>query len=83
MCLKAGNIADVLQAASALPRLTKLDFTNQFLTGTFPANISFPSLEELILVNNDITVQPLTIPTCSSLLQDFVMTACIVGLEKI
>ncbi|CAL8464771.1 g4306 [Coccomyxa elongata] len=51
----AGNIANVLQAASALPRLTKLDFTNQFLTGTLPANISFPSLEELILVNNDIT----------------------------
>ena len=63
MCLRAGNIGDVLQAASVLPRLTKLDFTNQFLTGTLPANISFPSLEELILVNNDITVRSIALPT--------------------
>ncbi len=57
MCLRAGDIGDVLQAASVLPRLTKMDFTNQFLTGTLPVNISLPSLEELILVNNDITVR--------------------------
>ena len=54
--MAAGNIGDVLLAASDLPRLTKLDFTNQFLTGYLPANISFPWLEELTLINNDINV---------------------------
>ncbi len=54
--MAAGNIRDVLLAASDLPRLTKLDFTNQFLTGYLPANISFPWLEELTLINNDINV---------------------------
>lgn len=41
---------------SALPQLTKLDFFNQFLTGTLPSNISFPRLMEIRLINNDISV---------------------------
>lgn len=55
-CWVAGNLAGVLQAASGLQKLTKLDFTNQFLTGTFPINVNFPWLEELRLVNNNIQV---------------------------
>lgn len=43
---------------SALPQLTKLDFFNQFLTGTLPSNISFPRLMEIRLINNDISVGP-------------------------
>ncbi|BDA50370.1 MDIS1-interacting receptor like kinase 2 [Coccomyxa sp. Obi] len=48
-----GNASDVMQAAQNLTRLTKLDFTNQYLSGTVPANVSFPSLEELVMVSNN------------------------------
>ena len=79
MCLRAGDIGDVLQAASDLPRLTKMDFTNQFLTGTLPANISLPALEELILVNNDITVRSLTLPTPIALMFSLGRRCLLVG----
>ncbi|CAL8464770.1 g4305 [Coccomyxa elongata] len=48
-----GNASDVLMAAQNLTRLTKLDFTNQYLSGTVPANVSFPWLEELVMVSNN------------------------------
>lgn len=50
---------------SRLPDLQYLDFSNQFLTGTIPANISFPQLTELRLTNNDIAVSPPSL-LCSS-----------------
>ncbi|EIE22891.1 kinase-like protein [Coccomyxa subellipsoidea C-169] len=45
----SGNVSQVLESAAGLARLTKLDLTNQNLQGYFPANISFPWLEELKL----------------------------------
>ncbi|BDA50369.1 probable leucine-rich repeat receptor-like protein kinase PEPR2 [Coccomyxa sp. Obi] len=50
----AGNVADVLQAAQGLTHLTRLDFTNQYLEGLLPTNLSLPSLQELVLVSNNI-----------------------------
>ena len=50
---------------SALPQLTKLDFYNQLLTGTLPANISLPKLVELRLIANDISVRPSRMHTLS------------------
>ncbi|CAL8462229.1 g1760 [Coccomyxa elongata] len=50
-----GDVGEVLKVVSALPQLTKLDFFNQFLTGTLPSNISFPRLMEIRLINNDIS----------------------------
>jgi hypothetical protein len=59
-------VSAVLQVASQLPALTKLDFYNQYLTGTLPANISFPKLSELRLVNNDISVRHLILTSVLS-----------------
>ena len=55
MC--AGNVGDVLRKISQLQSLTTLDFTNQFLTGSLPSDVSFPALEVLQLANNDIMVR--------------------------
>ncbi|BDA46092.1 probable leucine-rich repeat receptor-like serine/threonine-protein [Coccomyxa sp. Obi] len=54
-CQLRGDVGEVLKVVSALPQLTKLDFFNQFLTGTLPSNISFPRLMEIRLINNDIS----------------------------
>lgn len=51
-----------MMAAQNLTRLTKLDFTNQYLSGTVPANVSFPWLEELVMVSNNMIVRTLNIP---------------------
>ena len=58
----AGNASYVMTAAQNLTRLTKLDFTNQFLSGTVPADVSFPWLEELVMVSNNMIVRTLRIP---------------------
>ena len=57
----AGNVGDVLRMISRLQYLTTLDFTNQFLTGSLPSDVSFPALEVLQLANNYITVR--SVPT--------------------
>lgn len=54
----AGDVGDVLRVLSQLPQLIKLDFFNQFLTGTLPADVSFPRLVEIRLIANDISVRP-------------------------
>lgn len=50
----AANVSNVLAAAAGLTRLAKLDLTNEYLTGYLPQNVSFPSLQELTLVSNNI-----------------------------
>ncbi len=52
----AGNLTSVLLLASKLPRLALLDFRNQFLTGTIPNGLTFPSLQTLLLRSNGIQV---------------------------
>ncbi len=58
----SGNVSSVLEAAAVLTRLTKLDLTNNYMTGYLPTNISFPSLEELKLVSNNIQASPCSSP---------------------
>ena len=64
---RTGNVGDVLRTISRLQSLTTLDFTNQFLTGALPADVSFPALEVLQLANNYITVRELhlCVSSCS------------------
>lgn len=52
----AGNLTSVLWIASKLPRLASLDFRNQFLTGTIPNGLSFPSLQTLLVRSNGVQV---------------------------
>ena len=56
LVLFAGNLTSVLLLASKLPRLALLDFRNQFLTGTIPNGLIFPSLQTLLLRSNGIQV---------------------------
>lgn len=56
----AGDIAEVLAAASGLKQLKTLDLTKQAFVGTLPG-ISFPTLETLRLADNNIEVWLLTI----------------------
>lgn len=53
----AADASEFLTIISELPALEKVDMTNQWLIGTLPANISFPSLRELYLTDNDISVR--------------------------
>jgi hypothetical protein len=45
-----------MQVLSELSQLSKVDFYGHFLTGTLPAAVQFPRLEELRLAGNDVTV---------------------------
>ena len=61
----AGDIGQVLLAASLLEQLKNLDLSRQAFTGTLPS-ISVPTLETLNLADNTIQVKPCLCPdTCT------------------
>lgn len=45
-----------------LPSLQSIDFMNQFLTGTLPPDVAFPSLQVLQLAENYISVRAAASP---------------------
>lgn len=48
---------DVLQILSKLPQLRRVNLSYQFLYGALPANLSFASLEALILTTTYLMVR--------------------------
>ena len=54
---RAGSAAEVLRVLTQLPNLQSVDFMNQFLTGTLPPDVAFPSLQVLQLAENYISVR--------------------------
>jgi hypothetical protein len=52
----AGDMAQVLTILQRLPKLAKLDFTNAYLSGSIPSNLTFPALQTLLLSSNNIIV---------------------------
>ena len=45
-----------MQVLSQLPQLQSVDFGHQYISGTLPAKVSFPSLEVLRLTNSHVWV---------------------------
>lgn len=45
-----------MQVLSQLPQLRSVDFGHQYISGTLPAKVSFPSLEVLRLTNSHVRV---------------------------
>ena len=50
----------MLTILQRLPKLATLDFTNAYLAGSIPSNLTFPALQALLLSSNDIRVGALT-----------------------
>jgi hypothetical protein len=73
--LHAGSAVQVLRVLARLPQLQSVDLQNQFLTGTLPPEVAFPSLQVLQLAENFISVRPFSLlfmcltaePPCSRL----------------
>ena len=50
----------MLTVLQRLPKLAMLDFTNAYLSGSIPSNLTFPALQTLLLSSNNIMVGALT-----------------------